>query len=136
MKQITFVLLSLAMLAFASKRAARQGRLKWFRQLNGSQKIFGVVAFVLVLLILLNPEFLALGFLGDTALFDMLVLAISLQLHTYVARVGRGFVTALTRGMRWAGIPSFGLRYEWAVWTALIGSTISLIQKAVHRILS
>ena len=117
------------MLAFAGKRAARQGKLKWFRQLNGSQKIFGVVAFVLVLLILLNPEFLALGFLGDTALFDMLVLAISIQLHTHVIRAGRGFITALTRGMQWAGIPSPGLRYEWAVITCLIGSAYLSFKK-------
>ena len=136
MKRIIFVLLGLAMLAFASKRAARQGKLKWFRQLNGSQKIFGVVAFVLVLLILLNPEFLALGILGDTALFDMLVLAISLQLHTQVIRAGRGFITALTRGMRWAGIPSVGLRYELAILTCVIGIAVSYLQKFVHRIIS
>jgi hypothetical protein len=136
MKQIIFVLLALAMLAFASKRATRQGKLKWFQQLNGSQKIFGVVAFLLVLLILLNPEFLALGFLGDTALFDMLVLAISLQLHTYVIRAGRGFITAFTQGMKWMGIPSLGLRYEWAVLTSVIGIAVSYLQKIAHRIIS
>ena len=124
------------MLTFASKRAARRGKLKWFRQLSGSQKIFGVVAFAMVLLIFLNPEFLALGFLGDTALFDMLVLAISLQLHTHVIRIGRGVIASLDRARRWAGIPSVGLRYEWAVWTALIASVVSVLQKAVHRIFS
>ena len=124
------------MLALASMRASRQNRLKWFRQLSGSQKIFGVVAFFLTLVILLNPEFLALDFLADTAFFDMLVLALSLQMHTYVIRAFRGFATALTRGMRWAGIPSPGLRYELAVWTVLIGSAVSIFQKAVHRIFS
>jgi hypothetical protein len=136
MNRITNILLGLAMLVCAGMRKSRRGRSKWFQQLSGSQKIFGVVAFVLVLVILLNPEFLAFGFLGDTALFDMLVFAISLQLHTYVLRAARAFVTALTKSMRWAGIPSVGLRYQMTLVACLIATFTSFLQKAVHRILS
>ena len=124
------------MLAYASMRASRQGKLKWFQQLSGSQKIFGVVAFALVLLILLNPEFLALGFLGDTAFFDMLVLAVGLQLHTQVMRIGRTLIRALRQTIRWSGIPSAGLRYELSILTVVIGSGISALQKFVHRLIS
>lgn len=133
MKRATIILLGLAMFALASMRSARKTKFKWLRQLSGSQKIFGVVAFLLVLLILLNPEFLALGFLGDTAFFDMLVLAIGLQLHTYVLRAGRGLITALKRTLRWIGIPSFGLRYLIAVLPVVTGDAVSALQKSMHR---
>ena len=136
MNRTTIILLGLLMLACASGRARRQSGWQWLRQLSGSQKIFGVVAFVLVLLILLNPEFLALGLLGDSALFDMLVLAISLQLHTYVVRAGRGFLTVTARGRRWAGIPSPGFNYLLVVSAVWIGSGISAFQKVVHRFFS
>ena len=136
MKRITIILLSLAMLAYASTRASRQGKLKWFQQLSGSQKIFGVVAFALVLAILLNPEFLALGFLGDTAFFDIMVLALGLQLHTHALRIGRTLIRALRQGKRWAGIPSAGLRYELSILTVMIGSAVSALQKLVHRLIS
>lgn len=119
-----------------SIRSRNKSKPNWFRHLSGSQKIFGVVAFLLALVILMNPEFLALGFLGDTAFFDMLVLAIGLQLHTHVLRAGRWLIAALRRTMRWAGIPSPGFYYAVAVAPVLIGSAISVVQKAVHRILS
>jgi hypothetical protein len=80
------------MLALASFRSSKNSKSNWFRHPSGSQKIFGVVAFVLALLILLNPEFLALGILGDTAFFDLLVLAIGIQMHTYIMIAGRWFV--------------------------------------------
>jgi hypothetical protein len=126
----------LALLAWGARRARAEGKLKWLNQLTGSQKIFGVVAFLLVLLILLNPEFLALGFLGDTAFFDMLVLAIGLQLHTHFSRIVRGAIIALRKTARWAGIPSPGLLYLIAVSTVLIASAVSVLQKAAHRIFS
>jgi hypothetical protein len=98
--------------------------------------VLGVVAAILALLILLNPEFLALGFLGDAAFFDMLVLAMSLQMHTFAAGAFRACVKALSKGTRWLGVPSPGLSYLLTVTTLCIGSAVSAFQKAVQRFLS
>jgi hypothetical protein len=38
-----------------------------FRPFTGWQKLAGAIALILALLIVLNPEFLALGLVGDTA---------------------------------------------------------------------
>jgi hypothetical protein len=56
----------------------------WAVQLRGWHKIFGLVALGLALVIMLNPEFLALGLVGDAAFFDVLVLLLSLQLKDFV----------------------------------------------------
>ena len=111
------------------------GRMKpaWLQPLNGWQPVFGLVAFLLVVLVMLNPEFLALGLLGDTAFFDMLVLALTLQMHLSVVRACRRCVTGLTKVVRYVAIPSPGLRYLLGSSTLLIGSLVTFIQKVVHR---
>ena len=48
--------------------------------------LFGVLALLAVIVILMNPEFFALGLFGDTAFFDFLVLAISCQMQGWVIR--------------------------------------------------
>ena len=134
MQRVTIILLGLGMLAYAITRSPDKPRPARFQHLKGWQKIFGVVAVILTLLIILNPEFLALGLLGDTAFFDMLVLAISLQMHAFAARAFRGCVDVLSRGVRWLGIPSPGLRYLLAILTPAIAGAVSAFQKVVHRI--
>ena len=135
MKSLTIILLGFALLACRSLRSPHQTKWKWLQRLSGTQKIFGIVAFLLALVILLNPEFLALGFLGDTAFFDMLVLAIGLQLHTHVLAAGRWFATALTKTARWTGIPSPGFRILLALLTVFISDAVSHVQKTLQRIL-
>ena len=49
-----------------------------------------MLAVLLPLLIILNPELLARKSLGDTTLFEMLVLGLSLQVHTLVVGVFAG----------------------------------------------
>lgn len=71
------MLFALAIVAVAFTRARSQPLLGW-------QKLFGAIAVVSVILILLQPEFLALGLFSDTAFFDMLVLAMSLQMHMWL----------------------------------------------------
>jgi uncharacterized membrane protein YkgB len=131
------LLLGLAAVLACAMTCAR-GRTKpaWSQHLKGWQKVFGAIAVVLTLLVILNPEFLALGLLGDTAFFDMLVLALSLQMHLFAARALRSCMSVLTSGMRWMGIPSPGLRYLLALWALAIGSAVSTFQKVVHRISS
>jgi len=67
---------------FSPSRIPRTGSL----HIKVWQKIFGIVGFILTLLIVLNPELLALGLLGDAALFDILVLALSVQVQVVVFR--------------------------------------------------
>jgi hypothetical protein len=136
MNSTIILAMAFALIAGASLRSPHRRKLKWLQHLSGSRKFFGIVAFLIVLLMLLNPEFLALGLLGDTAFIDMLVLAIGLQLHTYFFSGCRSFATALRKGISWAGIPSPGLCYSIAVATVLIESAISILQKYMHRIFS
>jgi hypothetical protein len=77
---------------------------QWWQHLKGSQKLLGLVAFVGALLIMMNPELVALGLLGDAAFFDMLVLVLTLQMHQLVVRVWQRWVALVSRGARCMGI--------------------------------
>ena len=136
MQSVTIILLGLAMLAYASARSTNKTLPARFPHLKGWQKIFGVLAIIFTLLIVLNPEFLALGLLGDTAFFDMLVMAMSLQMHMFVRRAFHSCVDVLSRGVRTVGIPSPGLRYLLFVLTPVITGAVAAFQKALHRTLS
>jgi hypothetical protein len=136
MKRTTILLLGLALCFIASIRGRGKAKPGWAQHLKGWQKVFGVVAVLLTLLIVLNPEFLPLGFLGDAAFFDMMVLALSLQLHMYAVRAFRTCVNGLSWGLRWLRVPSPGTYYLLVLSTSAIGTAVSALQKAVHRILS
>jgi hypothetical protein len=136
MQKITIILLGLALLACASTRSPDRTRRSRFQHLKGWQKLFGVLAVILTLLIILNPEFLALGLIGDTAFFDILVFALSLQMHGLATRAFHRCVEVLSSRVRWLGIPSPGLRYLLAVLTPAIAGALITFQKAVHRLLS
>jgi hypothetical protein len=104
--------------------------------LQGWQKIFGVVAVVLAVLMIINPELLALGLLGDTAFFDLLVLFLSLQLQSVAVRAWcfvREVFSRTMRFMLWRLSLSCSLMI---LAFAPIGEMISAIQKAVHRFTS
>ena len=136
MDKIIIIALGLAILAYASTRGPNKSKPSRFEHLRGWQKIFGILAVLLTLLIILNPEFLALGLLGDTAFFDVLVLALSLQLHLLAARAFRLGVHGLSRGVRWLAIPSPGLRYLLFLLTPIVAGAVAAVQKAVHRFLA
>jgi hypothetical protein len=131
---IPSILVLLAVLAYVSIKvlnrlqSTRSERLKWW------QKLAGIVAFISVLMIAINPEFLPLGFLGDTAFFDLMVLLISVQLQIAVAWVWSwGGATGL-KLVRWAIAPSPHMSYLLVAWT--IASVVSAIHKLVQRISS
>jgi uncharacterized membrane protein YkgB len=132
----TVLLLALGMLFFANARSGAKARPKLSGKFQGWQKIFGVVAFVAALLILLNPEFLALGLLGDTAFFDLLVLALSLQMHGFVRRAWHEWVTFVIGVARWLGTPSIGFRYLLFISALFLTSAASRLQKVVERFVS
>src|SRR5580765_562841 len=80
-----FVMLGVAVvMALRKKNNSRAAAL--FSQFQGSQKLFAAIAVLAAIVILLNPEFLALGLLGDTAFYDVLVLLLGLQLRTVGAQ--------------------------------------------------
>jgi hypothetical protein len=134
MQMTTVILLGGAIVAYAFVRlpkgtgSASSQRLKWW------EKLVGAVAVVLAVLIVLNPELLALGVLGDTAFFDLLVLLLSLQLRMALARAW-GFVARACSGlMRW-WTPR--LSYLLVLSTvAAIGNAVAAVQKLMHRISS
>jgi hypothetical protein len=80
-----------------------------------------------------DPEFYALGVLGDSAFFDLLVLAISLQLQTIASRLWRhifaGF-SIIKRFMSWR------IYVTSAMMLFLFADLISTVQKVVHRLSS
>jgi hypothetical protein len=124
-------------LNFRNRRArgpASSGTPTWSQHLKGWQKVFGLIAFIGVLLIIVNPELFALGILGDTAFFDMLVLALALQMHLVVARALQRCKAAVTRGARRIGIPSPGLCYLLALSALFVSSVASSFQNTMHRL--
>jgi hypothetical protein len=129
------ILVALALLAYAFSRS-NGIKPAWSQHLTGSRKIFGLAAFIGAVLILINPEFLALGLLGDTAFFEMLVLALSLQMHVFVTRAFYRCVDVLSGVVRWVGIPSPGLLYCVAVVTPIVAGAVALFQRTLHRNLS
>jgi uncharacterized membrane protein YkgB len=137
MAHTTTILLLVALVLLACTYS-RSNRTKpaWSEHLKGWQKVFGLLAVIATLLILMNPEFLALGLLGDTAFFDVLVVALSLQMHLFVTRAFHRCVDVLCRGVRWLGIPSPGLLYCVAVVTPVVAGAVAIFQRTMHRILS
>ena len=130
------ILLGLAILAYAFTRVLDRIKPAGSQPLKWWQKLAGGVAVFLAVLIVINPEFLALGLLGDAAFFDALVLLFSLQLQTIGARVWDYVGVMVSRTMRWLRIPSPGMLYLLATSAIAIGSVVSTLQKVVHRISS
>ena len=71
MRKPIVILLSLALGALALTRL-RRNKPALFHNLKGWQKLLGLLAILIAVIILLNPEFLALGLLGDSTMLDML----------------------------------------------------------------
>ena len=134
MQMTSGILLGLAILAFAftrvrnKTRPAQPQRLKWW------QKLVHVIAVILAVLIVLNPEFLALGILGDTAFFDLLVLLLSLQLRTLGARVWGCVIGMFSGIMRW-WTPRLSYLLVISAFAA-VGTVVSTVQKVVQRLSS
>jgi hypothetical protein len=126
-------LVGVAVLAYLVSRAGertrparQQGIPLWQRWVG-----FGVV--VLAVLIVVTPEFAALGLLGDTAFFDLLVLLLGLQLHAIGAQA-RCWVTGLvSRVLWWIMAPRISYLVALSTWTALAGLG-SQLRKIVQRV--
>src|ERR1700744_2625213 len=105
MQTVPAILLSLGFAALAynrlkrSKRNPRSPR-EWFRELKGWQKLLGLLAILIAFFVILNPEFLALGFLSDATFLDMLALALSVQMISSFQMIGQKLSTGFSRGLR------------------------------------
>ncbi len=130
------ILLGLGIVAAGFIRGTHRRKPAWAQHMKGWQWFFGMIGVVLTVLIIFNPELVALGLLGDSAFFDMLVLALGLQMHMFAVQTCRRCVTVLAKGGRWLRIPSPGLSYLLAISMVVIESAVSTFQKIVHRICS
>jgi hypothetical protein len=130
------ILLGVVIFAIAFIRAKGKTKSPLFSHLKGWQKLFGVLAIIATLLIVMNPEFIALGILGDTTFFEILILALSLQMHAYAIGVFRSGIEWFSRTRRWLGIPSPGLRFALAIVMPTLAIGVNAIQKTVQRIFS
>jgi hypothetical protein len=134
MRKTTVILLlvvGLAALALARLQRSQRGP---FRNLKGWQKMLGLVAILMAVIVILNPDLLALGLLGDSTFFDMLALALSVQMLGSVQWAWQSFSKGLVRGLRWLGIPSPGFRYLMCASMIAITNVTSLTQKLMHQI--
>lgn len=135
MNSKVIILLGILMLCAFSRPEQRRG-FTWLRELTGVQKVFGVLALVFAIIIMANPEFICLGLLGDTAFFDLFVLALSLQLHGWASRLWHGTVASFCKWFGWLKFPSPGMAYLMAALTFAVISFGSAVQKVLNRISS
>ena len=133
MKMTPTLLFGLALVAYALTRVPDKYRPAWTHRLNSWKALIGVVAVVMALLIVMNPEFYVLGIFGDSAFFDLLVLAIGLELQLMMSRVWR-FVAGRITHARWR----ISMEYSLVAWgfVTLLATSIASIQKVVHRLSS
>lgn len=83
--------------------------------------------------IVMTPEFYALGILGDSAFFDLLVFAISFQLRGIGSLVWRYVVLGFSPILRFT---AFRIYATSAAVLFIFAEVVSTAQKVVHRISS
>jgi hypothetical protein len=123
----------IALLAYVLTRLPDKFKPKWTHSLNSWQMLIGLVAVIAATLIVMNPEFYALGILGDSAFFDLLVLAITFQLHRVWFRIWSYIVmefALIIRFMRWR------LYATYAALLFIFADIVFTVQKVMHRISS
>jgi hypothetical protein len=96
------IIFGLALFAFALGILPDKYRPAWIHRLTSWQMLIGLVALAVATLIVITPEFYALGILGDSAFFDLLVLAISFQLRGIGSSVCRYVVLGIAPIKRFA----------------------------------
>jgi len=132
-KAAILILLSLGLGALALIRMRRTKR-QWFRNLKGWQKLLGLLGLLLAVIVILNPELIALGLLGDSVFFDMLALALSVQMLVSIRWGWHKLSTGFARALRWLGIPSPGFRFITAMASVAVASVFSTLDKIAHHL--
>ena len=127
------LLLGVAILACALRWASGRKNPGRLQHLEPWQKLVGVAAAIAALLIIITPELFALGLLGDTAFFDLLVLLISLQVQSAAVQARWRLAGLLSKAMWWVMTPRMSYLFVLSVW-AVVGYVVSRIGRIVHRI--
>jgi hypothetical protein len=133
MQMTPSIIFGLALFAYALIWMPDKYRPTWTRRLNSWQTLIGLVALIAAILIVLNPEFYALGILGDSAFFDLLVLAISCRLQVFGSRAWRYFAEECSIIKRFLNLRIFA---TYVTMLFIFTVMVSTIQKVVHRISS
>src|SRR5262249_33470593 len=111
----------------------RPNRPKNVERFNWFKKLTTVAAMFMALLIVINPEFYVLGLLGDGAFFDLLVLALSLQLQNILITARHCIYDDVTGLIRWLMMPRPTFQMLLLIF-APVGTIIFEIQRTVRRI--
>jgi hypothetical protein len=126
--------IGVVLLVFALAFVPDKYKPMWIYRLSWWQVLIGLIATVAALLIVMNPEFLALGILGDSTFFDLLVFAIGIQLQVILARIG---VQVLAGGARLVRFIRWRFCFNCLMLVALVVDDIaSTIQRVVQRFTS
>jgi len=125
MQSTSNILIILAILAWICIRRSSGLKSVNSEKLSWWQKLVGIVALLCVIMVAVNPEFWALGLLGDTTFFDVFVLLMSIQLQMTLVWVWGWGGTLLFRGLRWMIRPSQRWSYLMAAWT--VGASVQVI---------
>ena len=123
----------LALFVFVLALLPDKYRPAWIHRLTPWQALIGLVAVIIATAIVLTPEFLALGILGDSAFFDFLVLAISFQLRGMGSWVWRHAISGLARIWRFV---NWRLAAPGTAFLFIFADVAALVQKVVRRISS
>ena len=126
-------IIGFALFVFALAFVPDKYKPAWIYRLSWWQVLIGLVATVAAFLIIMNPEFLAWGILGDSAFFDLLVLAIGIQLQMILSRIGVCIVSGTKSTVLFVAM---GIYADWMLLMLTVSSVGYVLQRAVHRILS
>jgi len=127
------IIFGLTLFVFALIFLPDKYRPAWIHRLTSWQVLIGLVAVIMATLIVMTPEFYALGILGDSAFFDLLVLAISFQLQGIGLWIWRHVASGFTPIRRFVNWRIYAAS---AVLLFAFTGMISTIQKVVQRISS
>ena len=125
------ILFGLALLVFVLALLPDKYRPTWIHRLTSWQVLIGLVAVIIATVIVMTPEFYALGILGDSAFFDILVLTISFQLRGIGSLVLRYFVLGFSPILRFA---IFRIYATSAALLFIFAEIVSTVQKVAHRL--
>ena len=127
------IIFGLALFAFALGILPDKCRPAWIHRLTSWQLLIGLVALVVAAVIVITPEFYALGILGDSAFFDVLVLAITYQLRGIGSLVWRYVVLGLDPVKRFV---SWRMYATSTVLLFIFVEVVSTVQKIAQRLSS
>ena len=133
MPDSSFILITFAVFVVIFLRTVHQNNRSF--GLASWEKMTGLLAVVLALLVVLTPEFAALGLIGDSAFFDLLVLLMSLQIQSIATVIRSVLINSLRRVMVWFFAP----RVSYLIWLSAYGAVLAVVghvQRLVHRIWS